>query len=52
MSNQSLNGFLLARLREIADRPTVPELVERIRSRGSYAGRSSASVIRSARAGR
>lgn len=43
---QSLNEFLLARMRDVARVPTVPDLAERIRARGEYGGPSSADVIR------
>jgi len=49
LSGESLNEFLLARLREIARTPTVTELAERIRGRSAYSGPSSAAVIRQAR---
>lgn len=45
-SGQSLNEYLLARMTEVAKVPTVPELAERIRARGPYAGATSAAVIR------
>jgi plasmid stability protein len=46
LAGQSLNEFLLARMKEIARVPTVPELAERIRQRAPYTGPSSAKVIR------
>ena len=46
LSGQSLNEFLLARMRDIALVPTVPELAERIRRRAAYTGPSSAEVVR------
>jgi hypothetical protein len=49
LAGQSLNEFLLARLRELASLPTVPELAARIRARAPYDGPSSAAVIRAAR---
>ena len=52
LAGQSLNEFLLARLRELARTPTVAELAERIRERGPYSGPSSAAVIRDERARR
>ena len=52
LAGQSMNEFLLARLAELARTPTVPELAERIRERGPYAGPSSATVIRDERARR
>ena len=45
LAGQSLNEFLLARMREIASVPTVPELAERIRQRAPYEGPSSSAVI-------
>jgi antitoxin FitA len=52
LSGQSLNEFLLARLSEIANVPTVPELAQRIREREPYLGPSSAATIRRERARR
>jgi hypothetical protein len=52
LSGQSLNDYLLARVAELARRPTLPELAERIRARGVYRGPSSAAAIRSGRAER
>ncbi|MGH8574688.1 MAG: hypothetical protein ACREX8_19275, partial [Gammaproteobacteria bacterium] len=49
LAGQSLNEFLLARMRDIASVPTVPELAEHIRTRAPYAGPSSATVIREER---
>lgn len=49
LAGQSLNEFLLARMKEIARVPTVPELAERIRQRAPYTGPSSAKVIRQER---
>jgi antitoxin FitA len=49
LAGQSLNAFLLARLRDVANVPTVPELAERIRARAPYDGPSSAAVIREER---
>ena len=46
LSGQSLNEFLLARMREIARTPTIPELAERIRSRAAYEGPSTAAIVR------
>lgn len=49
-SGQSLNEYLLWRLMEIADRPTIPELARRIREREEpYNGPSSVDIIRAAR---
>lgn len=52
LAGQSLNEFLLARMREIASVPTVPELAQRIAERAPYTGPSSAAVVRAERAGR
>lgn len=49
LAGQSLNEFLLARMRDIALTPTVPELTERIRRRAPYAGPSSAQAVRDER---
>ena len=49
LAGQSLNEFLLARLREVSERPTIAELTERVRAREPYDGPSSAAVIRAAR---
>lgn len=46
LAGQSLNGFLLARMSDIASVPTVPELAERIQGRARYTGASSSTVIR------
>lgn len=46
LAGQSLNEFLLARLKEIAALPTVSELAERIRTRTPYTGPSSATLTR------
>ena len=49
LAGQSLNAFLLGRMTELARTPTVPELAERIRERGAYAGPSSAALLRDER---
>ena len=49
MSGQSLNEYLLAQLREVASRPTIPELIARLRELPPYEGPSAASVIREER---
>lgn len=49
LAGQSLNEFLLARMRDIARVPTVPELAERIRERPIYTGPSSAEILREQR---
>jgi antitoxin FitA len=49
LSGQSLNEFLLARMGEIALTPTIPELMERIRSRARYEGPPVAAIIREER---
>lgn len=49
LAGQSLNAFLLTRMREIAEVPAVPELAERIRARAAYDGPSSAATIRAER---
>ncbi len=46
LSGQSLNEFLLARMSEIARTPTLPELMDRIRSRAAYEGPSIAAILR------
>jgi plasmid stability protein len=46
LEGRSLNDFLLARMTDIARTPSVTELAERIRERGVYTGRSSASLVR------
>lgn len=48
LAGQSLNDYLLARVRELADTPTIPELIERMRQRGP-SGPPSAQVIRESR---
>jgi plasmid stability protein len=49
-AGQSLNDYLLARMTELVERPTVPELMARIRAREPvYGGPSSAEVIRAER---
>jgi len=52
MAGQSLNEFLLARMRETASTPTVLELADRIRSRARPDLPPSASVLRAERDGR
>jgi hypothetical protein len=49
IAGQSLNEFLLARMKDIARVPTVPELSERIRERSAYTGPSTAAIIREER---
>ncbi len=49
LAGQSLNEFLLARLSELAQLPTVPELLARIREREPYDGPSAAAEIRADR---
>jgi antitoxin FitA len=49
MAGQSLNEFLLARMKDIASVPTVSELAARIQARSPYDGPSSADVIREER---
>lgn len=49
LSGQSLNEYLLARMTELANVPTIGELAERIRERTPYAGPSSAAAIRAER---
>ena len=46
MAGQSLNAFLVARMCDIARTPSVAELADRIRRRGSYDGPSSADIVR------
>ncbi len=46
LAGQSLNEFMLARMREIARVPTVGELAARIAERPRYTGESSAALIR------
>jgi plasmid stability protein len=48
-SGESLNRFLLARMTEIASRPTLAELAEEIRKRGPYTGPPSAASVRASR---
>jgi plasmid stability protein len=52
LDGKSLNDYLLARMTEIARQPTIGELAARISEREQYTGPSSATVIRSERAGR
>jgi antitoxin FitA len=49
LAGQSLNEYLLAQLREVASRPTIPEMIARLRELPPYEGPSSASVIREER---
>jgi len=49
LSGKSLNDFLLARMTELANTPTVGELAQRIAERPAYDGPSSAETIRAAR---
>jgi plasmid stability protein len=49
LAGQSLNEFLLARMSDIAQVPTIPELAERLSHRAPYTGQSSASLIREER---
>lgn len=46
LSGQSLNEFLLARVAELTGKPTIPELIERIREREPYTGPSLAAIVR------
>jgi hypothetical protein len=46
LAGQSLNEYLLARVRELAGTPTIPEMVERMRQRGPYGGPPSYTVVR------
>ena len=46
LSGQSLNEFLLARMTEMASKPTIPELIARIREREAYTGPSVADIVR------
>ena len=46
MAGQSLNEFLVTRMSDIARTPSVSELAERIRARGSYDGPPSAQLVR------
>jgi plasmid stability protein len=49
MAGQSLNEFLLARMRDIASTPTVEELADRIRARPVPDVPASAEVLRAER---
>ena len=49
LAGQSLNEYLLARMSDIALTPTIPELIERIRSRAGYEGPPIAAIIREER---
>ncbi len=49
LAGQSLNEFLLARLNDLAYKPSVPELLDRISEREAYDGPSSAGLIRADR---
>lgn len=49
MSGQSLNESVLACVTEIARRPSVGELADRIRRRAPYTGPSSAEAVRRGR---
>jgi hypothetical protein len=46
LAGQSLNEYLLARVRELAGTPTIPEMVERMRQRGPYGGPPSDTLVR------
>lgn len=46
LSGQSLNEFLLARMEEMAGKPTITELIARIREREPYTGPSLANIVR------
>ena len=46
LAGQSLNEFLLARMTEMAQVPTIPELAARIREREPYTGPSTAELVR------
>lgn len=46
LSGQSLNEFLLARMAEMSEKPTISELIEIIKEREPYTGPSSAALIR------
>ena len=46
LAGQSLNEYLLAELREVASRPTIPELIARLRELPPYEGPSVAALIR------
>jgi plasmid stability protein len=49
LSGQSLNDYLLARMTDIAQLPTVGEVAARIREREPYTGPSSAVLVRADR---
>jgi plasmid stability protein len=49
LAGQSLNEYLLAQVTELASRPTLPELITRIRQLPPYEGPSIASLIREER---
>ncbi|MFN2382791.1 MAG: hypothetical protein ABR559_00850 [Gemmatimonadota bacterium] len=50
LAGMSLSDYLIAEIRGIAERPTMDELLERIRSRGSVQPRrSAASMLREER---
>ncbi|MDO8148809.1 MULTISPECIES: hypothetical protein [unclassified Isoptericola] len=52
-SGQSLSEFVLQELSELAGRPTISELTDRIRDRGSYTpGVAAADVLAAARSER
>jgi hypothetical protein len=52
-SGQSLSDYVLSELQQLTGRPTLDELTDRIRTRGSYAPtRSAADVLSEARAER
>jgi plasmid stability protein len=51
-SGRSLNEYLLARLTEIAKRPTVAELAQRIAARGSHETPSMDDVVAAVHEGR
>lgn len=46
LAGQSLNEFLLARMEEMAAKPTIPELIERVRERDPLTGASLAELVR------
>jgi antitoxin FitA len=52
LAGLSLNEFLLSWMGDIARTPTVPELAERIRRRGTFDGPSSAAAVRAERGAR
>jgi plasmid stability protein len=52
LAGKSLNEYLLSQLADIADVPTIPQLLARIEEREPYTGPSSAAIIREARDGR